>query len=282
MNSINNTRLVLGESPIWHPLRSMFYWVDIVSHQIFYLTHDNKAKCLITLSDKVGCIVPTSDGHLLAALSNQLLSINLDTLKQQPISDKCLPECEMFNDGKVDALGRLWIASKDVNEQSGLGKLYCFDGETFSVKAHDLIVGNGIDWSPDNRYFYLCDSPRQVIYRFSYDEEGADIFNRQIFASIECGYPDGLTIDSAGNLWNGHWAGSRLTCYAPNGDIKDELTFNAKNITSVTFGGKNFKTMLITSASRDIESNDVNDDGFVFLHQSDYQGKQANMFKCVI
>ncbi len=281
MKTIDTERFILGESPIWHPIRQCFYWVDIVSGRVFSLDN-NQAIPTITLNDKVGCIVPTSDGHLLAALSRSLVKINLDTKQAMPLTDHLISETEMFNDGNVDSLGRFWVASKDVYEQTGRGHLYCFNGQTLSLKERDLIVGNGIDWSEDNNTMYLCDSPRQRIYKYDFDVNTATLSHRRVFKQVETGYPDGLTVSGDDKVLSAHWAGRQISIYDKAANLIDTLIFDAQNVTSLAIGGNDMKTMLVTSASRDVMSNQLQDDGHCFLLPSAYRVKVQHCFKAIM
>ena len=45
---------------------------------------------------------------------------------------------------------------------------------------------------------------------------------RRVFATLgdEAGFPDGMTVDGEGYLWVAHWAGSRVSRYAPDGSVE--------------------------------------------------------------
>jgi hypothetical protein len=57
-----------------------------------------------------------------------------------------------LNDGRVDARGRLWIGTRDNELHRPNDSLYCVDGNGAVTRMFgDVIVTNGIAFSPDNR-----------------------------------------------------------------------------------------------------------------------------------
>ena len=59
---------------------------------------------------------------------------------------------------------------------------------------------------------------------------------------------DGMTIDSKGNLWIAHGEGSAIVCYNPTtGKELQRVELPVKRPTSCTFGGKDLKTLYITT-----------------------------------
>ena len=51
-----------------------------------------------------------------------------------------------------------------------------------------------------------------------------------------------------GCLWNAQWAGSRVVRYRPDGSIDRIIDLPVSRPTSVAFGGKDLRTLFITSA----------------------------------
>ena len=114
----------------------------------------------------------------------------------------------------------------------------------------EVLVTNTMQFSPDGRTFYTCDSAEQMILAFDHDLQTGGLSNRRVFAStLEAGcYPDGSAIDAEGYVWNAQWAGSRVVRYAPNGEIDRIVKLPVSRPTSCAFGGDELKTLYITSA----------------------------------
>ena len=62
------------------------------------------------------------------------------------------------------------------------------------------------------------------------------------------GYPDGMTVDSDGCVWSAFWNGGRIVQYGPDGTERRRISFPARKVSSVTFGGPDYDTMYVTTA----------------------------------
>jgi len=180
------------------------------------------------------------------------LDTNSGTLT--PIAD---PEADVpanrFNDGKVDRAGRFWAGTKNLaNAPEPTGALYRLDRD---LSIHQIENGisctNGIAWSPDNRTMYLCDTWVRHIYAYDFDYRSGAAGKQRVFATLtpEQGFPDGLTVDAEGFIWNAHYDGWSITRYTPDGRINRVIRMPVQHVTSLTFGGAQLRTLYVTSAS---------------------------------
>lgn len=84
---------------------------------------------------------------------------------------------ERFNDGKVDALGRLWIGTllnaQDGSVVPGAGSLYRLDMNgkkgNFTKMSSNFTLSNGMAWNDDNTLMYFNDSEDRKTYVFDFD-----------------------------------------------------------------------------------------------------------------
>jgi sugar lactone lactonase YvrE len=88
------------------------------------------------------------------------------------------------------------------------------------------------------------------ILAYDHDPVSGDVANRRVFASLpeEAGYPDGLTVDSQGFIWNAHWNGWKVTRYDPTGQIEREIKLPVQNVTRCAFGGAQLDELYINTA----------------------------------
>jgi sugar lactone lactonase YvrE len=49
--------------------------------------------------------------------------------------------------------------------------------------------------------------------------------------------PDGITVDSLGNVWVALWGGGAVRAYSPNGELLDVISLPVTQVTACTFGG---------------------------------------------
>ncbi|EKD91607.1 MAG: SMP-30/Gluconolaconase/LRE protein [uncultured bacterium] len=259
VNSIYNSSCILGEGPIWHPLENVLYWVDILQCELHRLDLETQQHQLWRMPSEITCIVPNRNGGLLIALRSEIAFFTASIQQSEIIpAVTTLSETEaentMFNDGHCDRQGRFWIGTKDITEKNPTGKIYRLQNNKLITCADNYIVSNGLISSLDSNYFYIADSPRRIIYRYEFDRDESVIHNQKIFAKIadDAGYPDGMTIDSEGCIWSAHFNGWRITRYCPDGSVDRVITMPTQSPTSCCFGGTDLKTLLITSAKRDV------------------------------
>jgi sugar lactone lactonase YvrE len=95
------------------------------------------------------------------------------------------------------------------------------------------------------------DSRQSTIWRYDYDSTDGVPSNKRIFAVLrpDQGRPDGATVDAEGFYWSCCYAGGRLIRFSPDGTIDREISMPAKNVTMCAFGGSNFDTLYVTTAS---------------------------------
>lgn len=175
-----------------------------------------------------------------------------------------------FNDLTIDARGAVYVAAvrSDIEalmrEASGSpseareyirsrivpGECYRIDrGGAITCVYADVKLGNGMAFSDDGRHLYQVDSYAQGVIVHDIDALG-HFSNRRLIGqkSFESGGPDGMAIDSEGNLWVAHIGGGRVVRLAPNGQELGQILVPASRVTTVTFGGPGLSDMYVGSA----------------------------------
>jgi sugar lactone lactonase YvrE len=249
-------RAILGEGPIWRPRENALYWIDLRAPAIFRYdcaTGANEA-VPVALGDRIGAMVFTGDGLMVVAdrAGIHLVEEGKRRLLAHPDSGQPL---NCFNDAKVDLRGRLWSGSADTRDTDAGGSLYVFDVKAGARQVDTgFICSNGPAFSPDGRRAYFTDSYAYEIWSYDIDPATGEVGPRRSFAKVrpEDGYPDGMTVDAEGFLWNANWDGWRITRYDPDGRVDRVLNVPVPKPTSVAFGGPDLKRLFITSASIDM------------------------------
>jgi hypothetical protein len=77
------------------------------------------------------------------------------------------------------------------------------------------------------------DNPKQFIRVFAVGEGGV-LSGGRVFAKIEPGYCDGMTVDEDGNIWSS--AGDGVHCLSPQGDLLGKI-FVPHRVANLKFGG---------------------------------------------
>lgn len=274
-----------GEGSIWHPGRQSLFWVDIEGKTL-YETAGGRSDSW-KFDRMVSTVVPESDSTVIVSLKNEVVRVFLPSGKTESVSP--IPDHDGFfrcNDGKCDPAGRLWIGTMRYRGQgSGEASLYTLtaDGQ-LKERLTGVTISNGIVWTADKKYMYYNDTPTGHIQRFRYDPATGDIAFDGIAVVLPArtGGPDGMTIDSEGNLWVAQWGGYGVYCYDPRtGELLKKVAVPAPNVASCAFGGENLDELYITTARAwlpDEKLQEYSLSGSLFVCKPGAVGVPANYF----
>jgi sugar lactone lactonase YvrE len=195
-------------------------------------------------------------------LQNGFASIDLPDGKIEYLHN---PEAHLennrFNDGKCDPAGRFWAGTMAFTEDEAAGNLYVLERNLSVTKKIDgVTVSNGIAWNNDHTLLFYIDSPTLSVVAFDYDKATGNISNKRIVINVprQEGFPDGMTIDSEGMLWIGHWDGWQVARWDPTtGEKLLTIRLPVAKVTSCAFGGKHLNDLYITSAKKDLNEDQL-------------------------
>lgn len=250
----------IGEGPIWSEYDHSIYWVDagLKPLSIFKYDTHKESTIEIKLPFRPASLRLNQQDQLLIGYQRGFALLDIDTHKNYPIEINGVNfQEERFNDSGADSRGRLWIGTFDRNLKDKKGKIYKFDHSLDAQEMDgDFMMSNAIRWSPDYKTMYFCDSRPGVIYAYEYDIEIGKCSNRRVFLDFNnrTGRPDGATVDVDGNLWVAEIDAGLILQINPNGIIINEISVPVSRPTSLTFGGRDLKTLFITSMTFGLNS----------------------------
>jgi sugar lactone lactonase YvrE len=248
------TQVICGEGPVWDEVHHKLYWMDIVSGHIYIFNPENGTNTGYQIGRVMGGLTLCEKGGVLLAMEKGFVFFDPETgsmeIKNNP--EVGLSE-HFFSDGKCDPKGRFWAGTYHQSLTETTGSLYSLESDfTVKKRLEHLILSNGLTWSMDQKKFYFIDSIARCIYSFDYNTASGNISNKQILKKIQgdVGLPDGMTIDTEGFLWIAVYnAGKIIRINPQSGEtVFEVLVPNAKQVTSCTFGGKEFDELYITTA----------------------------------
>lgn len=243
----------LGEAPLWLPDRKVWLWLDLYGRSVHSFDPATGTDRVIAaeFAEDLACLVRWTDATALLVSVGGFHRLALDDGQTLPLTCPIdLPPGTIFNDGKVDRHGALWVGSSDAAETEPLGQLWRIAKGRVSEVATGFTVSNGPAFAPDGGIAYFADTFRRRLLRFALDASGNPL-SQTVFATLptEAGYPDGMTTDSAGTLYVGHWDGAQISRWSPDGLALPPIPVPARNVTSLAFGGEAMRTAAITTAS---------------------------------
>jgi sugar lactone lactonase YvrE len=243
---------LLGEGPAWDARTDVLWFVDIKRRCVHRFDPATGSVDAWTAPEQVGWVLPADDGALLAGLQSGIARFDPVTGRFDPLAaPDPHPAHNRLNDATVAPDGAIWFGTMDDDQEQPTGRVYRFDGRTVTDSGiAPVTITNGPAMSPDGRLLYHVDTLGRVIYAVPVDASQAAGTARP-FVRIDPadGNPDGVTVDSAGNVWVGLWGGSCARLYAPDATLLREVRLPAANVTKVALGGPNLTTAYATTAS---------------------------------
>ena len=247
----------LGEGALWHPERRQLFWFDILGKKLHTIDRDgSQTFSFVEMVSAAGWV--TRD-HLLIAGERDLFLFEIESEEIESIA-----ELEAGNpktrstDGRADRQGGFWIGTmgKRGGDDPGMGAIYRWYRGELRKLFDGLTIPNSICFAPDGKTAYFSDTVTQRINRVALDPQGwpAEAPEPFIDLSGEGLFPDGATVDAAGNIWNAQWGAGRVACYSPSGQFLNAVRFDAPHTSCPAFGGADGRTLFVTTAQEGMDA----------------------------
>jgi len=242
----DDTICLLGEGPLWHPLRRELFWFDILGRTLHSKGRHWRFERVVTAAGWV-------DEDRLLVASDRALS--LFTLSSGRNEDICPLDADnpgtRSNDGRADPQGGFWIGTMGLGEEKGAGAIWRWYRGTLRQLFPEISIPNAICFAPDGRTAYFADTPEKIIHRVALDAEGWPAGAPEIHVDLRDTphFPDGAVVDSAGTLWNAQWGSFRVAAYDRDGREVAAIPFPAAQTSCPAFGGEGLRTLFCTSAA---------------------------------
>jgi sugar lactone lactonase YvrE len=255
LRPVGNARCALGESPVWDARDERLFFVDLRDTPAIHVhdpVRDRDERW--PMPEDIGCIVPAADGTFVAGLRSGFATFDPVSAVLDYFLD---PEPHLagtrMNDGKCDARGRLWCGSMNPDSAIPEGTLYALEGrERCRPVVDGWLTPNGIAWSLDGATMYVADTRRGTIDAFAFDANAGSLGERRVFVDLAAlpGGPDGACVDAEGCLWSAIFDAGCLLRIDPSGRIDRAVRVPVSKPTSCAFGGRDYRTLFVTTASR--------------------------------
>ena len=262
----------LIEGPVWVPGRGLIF-SDVHGGGVYCLGSDGSVETVFPYRRGIGGMaLHESDGMVVGGRNIAFKRFaGGDTIV---LLDRDPDHGNMgYNDLTTDAAGRIYAGSLgspvfEEGEQLA-GELHLIDLDGSSrVVAEDIVLTNGLGFSPDGGTLYHSDSRRQTVYRYAVAEDG-DLGEKQPFARVRLGSPDGLAVSEDGAVWLAVAGGGGVSVFEPDGRLREHVAIPMPMCTSVCFGGDDLRDLYIVTGSVGVEGDR---EGSVYRLRTDVPG----------
>jgi len=152
------------------------------------------------------------------------------------------------NDIAIDQKGNLYFSDpKDYGKENPAGRVfyYNFNKKELKLVAENLDFPNGLGISPLTKKLYLSESGKHRVLEFDITESG-DLKNKRVFIELPNGDPDGIELDTEGNLYIPHFGTGTVFVISPKGKILQKVKTPGKKPSNLEFGDDDLKTLYLT------------------------------------
>lgn len=243
---------MLAEGCVWNRKEGALYFVDIEGRRGYRWIPGEEKADVIPTEERVGCLVFHQDGGIVTAEGSRL--VHRDGTGENVLIDQNLPGYLRYNDGKCDRYGNLWVGTMAVSQShpkaANGGSLYCIKNGRVAAEYGGFTIPNGMAWNRDGSVFYHIDTALQRVDAYDVEAE-TGLVNRRTVITVpeEEGSPDGMCMDSEGNLWIAMWGGYQVNGYhLPGGSKIGEIRVPDRYVSCCCFGGRDGRELYITTA----------------------------------
>lgn len=266
----------LPKGLFWVPKTSSLYFIDIYQSNVHRFETTTKTLHTAKVGDKpLAFIIPIEDNddQFIISYGTELVIIKWDGCSDQVKFLKTITNVEQrpqnrINNGKVSPNGILYTGTTGGSLPSGeaeqeVAALYSFTAANGLKKILPKVsISNGMAWNKELTKFFYIDTPKNTVDVFDYDKTNGTISNGKVLYDFKAtkteGAPDGMTIDSEGNLWVTCWDGYQIIKISPGGKLLGRVKFPAARVTWATFAGPNLDELYVTTAFFGLSSEERN------------------------
>ncbi|MBO9201814.1 MULTISPECIES: SMP-30/gluconolactonase/LRE family protein [Niastella] len=211
---------------------------------------DGKVELFLTLPGKsVGNSIRfTAEGHMLVADF-----VEHNVLEVDPESKEVTVYChdDRFNQPNDLCISKKGIVyASDPNWQKQNGQIWKIGTDKKAVLLKENVgTANGICLSPDEKTLYVNESIQRRIVAYQLDSKG-NITGEKTFTTFEDFGMDGMKCDSKGNLYISRYGKGTIAIFNDGGRQIQEVELKGKDVSNITFGGKDNRTCFVTLQDR--------------------------------
>ncbi len=237
------------EGPVWHR-EGYLLFSDIPAHHIVKwvrregtsVWRENSGNSNGLTFDLQGRLIACEHGNRRVSRTEKDGKITVIADRYQGKRLNSPNDCVVRSDGMIFFTDPPYGVRTEEKELSFHGVYRIMPGKDLILLSDDFDRPNGLAFSPDEKILYIADSSqRNHIRSFKVDEDGS-LKEGKVF--VEIGTPDGIKVDSEGNLYTTSREG--VVVFNPAGK-RIAVIEVPEQPANCAFGGRNNKVLFITA-----------------------------------
>ncbi len=142
------------------------------------------------------------------------------------------------------------VYASDPNWQKQNGQIWKIGTDKKAVLLKENVgTANGICLSPDEKTLYVNESIQRRVMAYQLDSKG-NITGEKTFATFTDFGMDGMKCDSKGNLYICRYGKGTIAIFNADGRQIQEVELKGRDVSNITFGGKDLRTCFLTLQDR--------------------------------
>ncbi len=242
------------EGPIWHP-DGFLLFSDIPANIIYKFASNQQVEVFRRPSGKANGNTLDKENRLLTAEhENRRVSRTEKDGKVITLADRyegkrlnSPNDLVVKSDGSIYFTDPSYGVSKDREELGFYGVYRLAPDGKLTLLVKDLVLPNGLAFSPDEKKLYVNNSEARYIAVYDVKPDGT-VTNERLFADLkdasQGGVPDGLKVDLEGNVYSTGPGG--VWILSPEGKLLGKISV-PETATNVAWGESDRKTLYITA-----------------------------------
>jgi sugar lactone lactonase YvrE len=238
----------------WDDRDNSLWWTDVEGGVLYRLNLRTRIQSAIYEGPTVGAFIPQEDHTWLLFRERDIALLDFERHAQVvPLIENIRVDGDRFNEAIADATGRVLLGTVRSGRPNGAGiyRLEC--SGTLAKTLGGTGEASGMGWNAKGDALFWSCGTTKTICRCKYDDKRGALTNRQVFHECmpEEGTPAGLALDVDGTLWSARRDAGVILKIAEDRRLKGQVSFPAKHVTSLAFGGADHRTVFISAIVED-------------------------------
>jgi sugar lactone lactonase YvrE len=247
------------EAPRW--IEGRLWFSDFYSRRVCSVDGNGKVIPQLYVPGQPSGLGVCPDGTLLVVSTHDGHILRWNGEHKRLVADVGAMYRGGLNDMVVDSRGRAYVSTLPVwaigAEEIGeprLAPIIFVDADgSVRIAADNLKVANGMVITPGGRRLIVAETLGGRLLACDIDEETGSLMGFEVFADLGERRPDGICLDSDGNVWIGSVSTSEFVLVAEGGEVLRSISTSGRWAVACALGGDNGRTLFGVTAEVTID-----------------------------